>query len=178
MAIASSLTGDKQFQSWMSGDFGRHPGLFSSRLVADADEKGRAEEPWLMIIPCIRNRGHIFPWGGTLLAASVDKRGLIRPLMKIASCRIVQDAYDGATITFEQADFAKVARVMKPRRRKQISEEERKRLAELSRRHGFKPGHISKRWHSDEKTPFEGQTDSQAPGDLRAAKVDLPGVCV
>ena len=37
---------------------------------AEHGVSARAQDPWLMILLC--QYGHIFPWGGSVLAASVD----------------------------------------------------------------------------------------------------------
>jgi hypothetical protein len=106
---------------------------------AEFGDGARTVDPWLLLIPC--QYGHIFPWGDSLLAASVD--GHPRVARKIAAldcCTVVQDGDDGElTATFDEDDFRQVADLMKPRRRRQVSEAERKRLADLSARHGFKP---------------------------------------
>jgi hypothetical protein len=46
------------------------------------------------------------------------------------------------TVLFDVADFDQVAEIMQARRRRQVSEQERQRLAELSARHS--PFRISK----------------------------------
>lgn len=94
------------------------------------------DDPWLQIIPC--DFGHIYPHGGTTLAASINKRGpTMRTLVAMPCCRLWQDADDGATVLFDVADFKAVAKIMRPKRRRQVSDEERARLAEMSRRFGF-----------------------------------------
>jgi hypothetical protein len=69
---------------------------------AEHGKNGRADDPWLKIIPC--QRGHIFPWGGDRLAASIDTRGAsAKQLMELRGVEVVQDASDGATVLFGAA---------------------------------------------------------------------------
>jgi hypothetical protein len=80
----------------------------------------RIEDPWLMVIPC--HYGHIYPHGGTTLAASVDGHpNVAGQLRQLACCRVHQDGDFGElTVIFDVADFPAVARVMKPRRRRSL----------------------------------------------------------
>ena len=88
----------------------------------------RAEDPWLLIVPC--RYGHIFPHGGNRLAASVDGfQKVAGCLRRLPCCRVHQDGDGGElTVVFDVADFAKVARIIRPRRRRQVSAHERDRL--------------------------------------------------
>jgi Fe2+ transport system protein FeoA len=81
-----------------------------------------------MIVP--GRYGHIFPHGGSLLAASVDGHpNVAGVLRRLPCCRIHQDGDFGElTVVFDVADFAKVARIIRPRRRRQVSPEQRERL--------------------------------------------------
>ena len=85
-------------------------------------------DPWLLIVPC--RYGHIFPHGGNLLAASVDGHpNVAGVLRRLSCCQIHQDGDFGeVTVIFDVADFAKVARIIQPRRRRQVSAQERDRL--------------------------------------------------
>jgi hypothetical protein len=70
-----------------------------------------------MLLPC--KIGHVFPFGGTRLAASVD--GFPRLAKKIAAlptARVHQDGDDGTTIVFDVAQFDAVAKIMQPKRRR------------------------------------------------------------
>ncbi len=104
---------------------------------AEYGADARTEAPWLMIVPC--RYGHLFPHGGRLLAASVDGHpNVAGVLRRLKCCRVHQDGDDGElTVLFDVDDFAKVAKIMRPRRRRQISEAERQRLQAM----GFKKGH-------------------------------------
>ncbi len=90
--------------------------------------KQTIEDPWLMQIHC--KYGHIFPHGGSLLAASVDGHiNVAGVLRRLRCCRVHQDGDFGElTALFDVADFDKVAAIMHPRRRRQVSEAECERL--------------------------------------------------
>ena len=94
----------------------------------------RINDPWLKIIPC--QRGHIYPHGGDVLAASVvGRRKVASQLRRLPCCRVHQDGDDGElTVLFDVADFAQVAKIIRPRRRRQVSAAERERLKGM----GFK----------------------------------------
>ncbi len=104
---------------------------------AEYGPDARTEAPWLMIVPC--RYGHVFSHGGRILAASVDGHpNVAGVLRRLKCCRVHQDGDDGElTVLLDVADFAKVARIMRPRRRRQISEAERQRLQAM----GFQKGH-------------------------------------
>jgi hypothetical protein len=95
---------------------------------ADRGDGARAADPWLMIVH--GRYGHIYPFGGNLLAASVDGHPNVAGLLRrLPCCRIHQDGDFGElTVLFEVGDFAKVAKIIRPRRRRQVSPEQRERL--------------------------------------------------
>lgn len=111
---------------------------FGKRFKVDYEESYFAErsirsveDPWLMVMPC--RAGHIFPWGGTRLAFAVDTghtqlAGIMR---RLPCCETVQDGDDGeVNASFDVADFDEVAAIVRPRRRPQLSDEQRDRLRE------------------------------------------------
>ncbi len=107
---------------------------YEESFWAERPEFRQDEEPWLQIIPC-RN-GHIYPWGGTKLAACTTTSGPVaNRLRTLPSVEVAQDGADGVNVVFNVAHFEVVAEIMRPRRRRWVSETERQRLAELSRRY-------------------------------------------
>jgi hypothetical protein len=62
-------------------------------------------------------------------------------IAKLPRTEVWQDGEGERTVLFDVADFGKVAQIMRPKRRRQVSEDERQRLAEMSRR--FSPLRIS-----------------------------------
>ncbi len=90
----------------------------------------------MMQIPC--ERGVIYPYGGDLLAAEVEGRSQTRKRLRELDCTTTIQAGDEfLAVTFSVERFAEVAAVLKPRRRRQVSEAEKQRLRSLSARHGF-----------------------------------------
>jgi hypothetical protein len=103
---------------------------------ADNRQRRATIDPWLFEIPC--RRGVIHPYGGTVLAVMVDGRPkLASQLRRLACCTVLQDGDEESTFGFDVNHFPEVAAIVLPRRRRQISEAERQRLADLSKRHGF-----------------------------------------
>ena len=102
----------------LSERFGkRYRVQYEESYTADRGHGARAEDPHLLIVPC--RYGHVFPWKDDWLAASIDGHpnvaGVVR---RLSCCRIVQDGDFGElTIVFHVKDFAKVARIMRPRRK-------------------------------------------------------------
>jgi hypothetical protein len=88
--------------------------VYEESYCADRGNVARAEDPWLMIVP--GRYGHIFPHGGSLLAASVDGyRKVAGKLRRLPCCRVHQDGDDGElTVVFDVDDFGKVARIIRP----------------------------------------------------------------
>jgi len=127
--------------------------------VADHGVGARVNDPWLQIIPC--RFGHVFPHGGSTLAASVDGFPKIAGRLKrLSCCRVHQDGDFGElTVRFDVADFAKVARIMRPRRRRQVSLRERERLRAMGYQKGSQP-HVEEQY-SDRTCVSEGQTESE-----------------
>jgi len=105
--------------------------VYEESYHADRGDRARTEDPQLMVLLC--RYGHLYPWQGTRLAASVDGHpNVANQLRRLRCCRIHQDGDFGElTVIFDVADFAQAAQIMRPRRRRQISPEQR---AELIRR--------------------------------------------
>ena len=121
------LVGDK----WRVG--------YEDSYEAEYGENARTSDPWLMIALC--RHGHLFPWGDDLLAASTDKRGPVAQRLMALNCGTIrQDGDDGAMITFHVDDIAQVAKILKPRRRRRLSDEQKAKLAAASARYRFSAG--------------------------------------
>ena len=86
--------------------------------------------PWLMVIPC--KYGHIGPWGTDTLCASVEGHARVALKLKALPCvEIVQDGDFGEmTVEFRPEDFRQVAKIMRPRSRRRLSEAHRQKLLE------------------------------------------------
>jgi hypothetical protein len=100
--------------------------------------RARVDDAAYQVIPGAR--GHVFPWDLTRLAGSTDTSGLTaRRLKALPGVTVWQDGSDGATVLFPVDLLDQVADLLKLRRRRRVSDQERSRLAELGRRHGFQP---------------------------------------
>ena len=112
---------------------------YEESYEAERGQRGRADDPWLRIVPC--DFGRLFPWGGQLLAASSDKRGVAaRKLLAMDCCTLRQDGDDGVTVTFHVDHLDEVAAVMRPKRRRApMSPEHRAKLLKAGEAHRFKP---------------------------------------
>ncbi len=151
---------------------------YEPSYYAEHGQRGRTEEPWLMVLLC--QRGHICPWGPDTLAASTNKHGPVaKRLAAMDCCRVVKDASDGITVTFALADFETIAAEMKPRRRRKchLSQEQRERFAAVGRK-TLANLHRNRnviRTESDSLTSIGGEFDSQAvQGDLRRSGAPQP----
>jgi len=65
------------------------------------------------------------------LAASTDRHGSIAlRLLELSCCDVQQDGSDGVTVLFDLADFEEVAAIIQPRRRRWMSEDQRRACTE------------------------------------------------
>ena len=130
--------------------------------------KKTLEDPWLMIMLC--QHGHICPWGDNLLAACTDKNGSVaNRLRKHPLITITQDADDGVNALFDVKHFDEIAAIMKPKRRRQVSEAERERLRQMGAKHHFKHGAEGRKTERpcvqavpDGLGAVQGQTDAKS----------------
>lgn len=90
-------------------------------------------DPWYMQLSC--ERGTIYPHDGTMLAVEIDYRPRITAqVAALPGVVLYQDGDREKTFLFDVTLFDQVAEIVRPRRRRQVSEAERQRLAEMSRR--------------------------------------------
>ena len=127
-------------------------------------QRERTPDPWLMIIPCVH--GHIYVHGDGMLGAATDNNGATATkLVKLANAgygTVVQRGDDGVNIIFPVDNFDKFAEVMEPRRRRKVSESERKRLADMGRE-------TLKRHHNAQPKKSKRKRRKNKPGDSEAA---------
>ena len=101
--------------------------------------KQTVEDPWQMILLC--QHGHICPWGGSKLAACTDRAGRIaNRLMALPFIELAQDGDDGANVVFDAAHFDAVAEIMKPRRRRRMSDAQK--AAAAARLRQYQPANL------------------------------------
>jgi len=99
------------------------------------------EAPCLMTIPC--QRGHIYPHSGGILSAYSGKSGTRKRLMEMDCCTIHRLGDTEITANFDVADFGKVAEVMKPRKKRRLSDSQRRAQIERLKVHRFMPGQVA-----------------------------------
>ncbi len=130
----------------------------------------RVDDPWLLLIP--GTWGHVFPWGGALLAATTNSSGKVTNRLKaLPFVQVQQDADDGATVLFAPEKLDVIADLLKLHRRRHVSQRERQRLATLGRQFGFQPR--SHGYQSDSGTrPCVGASvsDPNIVGSLRSGE--------
>lgn len=131
---------------------------YEETYYAEYGRGARIEDAWYMVMMC--RYGHVFPHGGTTLAASVDGHPKVAGrLKKLSCCRVQQDGDFGElTAVFDVADFERVAQVMRPRRRRRVSEKERARLREIGFKRRAQP-HIEEQY-TDRRRVRMGRPDN------------------
>lgn len=91
------------------------------------DPKGRPRDkldPWMMVIPC--ERGEIYPYGGNALAIDIEDRPVTaKQVGKLPSTTPHQQGDHFSCMIFNVAYFAEIAKIVKPRKRKLMSEANR-----------------------------------------------------
>ncbi len=109
---------------------------FEESYFAERGENARVEDLSLMMIPCQRGH-HIFPWDESTLAVSLDRAPKTARKLLELGCKMAQDGDDGATLIFPVERFDEVARIVKPRRRRRLSAEQREKNAERLAKYAF-----------------------------------------
>jgi len=118
---------------------------------------------WMMQVPCQGRGVTIYPYGGNSLAVEVDRRPSIAAKLRgIEGLKLHQDGDNETTFLFDVALFEQVAEVVKPRRKRQVSDERRQELVSYGRRYGF---------GAQKSTPERAQTLS---GDSQTINSKLP----
>ncbi len=83
------------------------------------------KDPWMMTIPC-RGGAVIYPHGGDVLAVEIDYRPhLAKRLAAIPGVRLHQCGDGERTFLFPVDLFDQVAELVKPRRRRRLTQEQR-----------------------------------------------------
>jgi hypothetical protein len=111
---------------------------YEESYYAERGARAWADDPWLQIIPC--RAGHIYPWSPATLAVSTNTRGpTARKLAALPGATLWQEGDDGMTILFPLERFPEVAALMHPKRRRQMTEEQRQAAAERLAKYAFTP---------------------------------------
>ena len=90
-------------------------------------EPGGKKDPWYQVMPC--RHGQIYPYSDKLLAIHVKGYAARRKLADMAGLVQYNWSEDGeAVFLFAPALFEKVAEIVKPKRRRRLSEAQRMKL--------------------------------------------------
>src|SRR5262245_31382789 len=105
--------------------------LYGARFQITFDEaaEGRRKDSWLMQIPCAGKGVMIYPHGENLLAVQCDHRPSIAKRLAELGLRLAQDGDAEKTFVIPVERFEEVAAIVKPRRRRLLTEEQRAMLA-------------------------------------------------
>jgi len=95
------------------------------RLAHDHKPDVRAtDDPWLLTIPA--QFGHFYPHSAELIGFATNSRGpMARKLAALSFVTITQEGSDGYNLTFPAERFAEVALIARPKRRRQLTPEQR-----------------------------------------------------
>jgi hypothetical protein len=93
---------------------------------ASIDGQTHEERLWLYQIPC--KFGHIFVQGENTLGAYCNRIKVIPRLIALPGVRVKQRGDREVNVAFDPAQLAEVAQLLKARKRRVISAEERSRL--------------------------------------------------
>ena len=121
---------------------GRYRVVYEESYFVEHRLTARADDPWLQVLLC--QHGHIYPHGRDVLAASTNTRGgIARKLAALDCTEVIQDGSDGVNARFDVRDFERVAELLKPRRRRRLTVEQRRAAAERLAKYAFKPARQS-----------------------------------
>lgn len=106
--------------------------LYGKKYKITYDEAYYAEKPefrqqgenWLKLIPC--HFGTISPYGENTLCASTFGPGAIaNRLKRLSGVTVWQDGDDGVSVVFLVPMFETIAKIIRPRSKRRLSESER-----------------------------------------------------
>lgn len=111
---------------------------FGNRYRIEYDEAhiSRKDDPWLQIIPCLR--GHIYPHSSELLGVATNSRGsTANAIARLSGVTVLQEGDDGLNAGFPIELFPKIAKLVKPRRKRQLTADQREGAVERLAKHRF-----------------------------------------
>jgi hypothetical protein len=109
-------------------------GLDESASVPGQSAEDRA---WLVIVPA--KYGHLFIHSATELAAHADRTRIASQLVALPGVRVHHRGDREATVVFDPTVLDTVADLLQPRRRKALSDDQRRRLVEAGSGTRFGP---------------------------------------
>ena len=84
-------------------------------------------DPWYMVLPCIG--GEVYPHGGDRLAAFLRSGPRAEALKRLPCVQVKTVGSDGATVLFPVDVFDQLVKIIRPRRRRRLSEAQRRACA-------------------------------------------------
>jgi hypothetical protein len=105
------------------------------RIEYDPAHK-RGDDPLLQQIPC--KHGHVYIHSAELLAVATNGRKVGLRVAKLAGTVVLQEGSDGFNIAFPATMFAKVAAIVRPRRKRKTTAKELSRLAGMRNKAALK----------------------------------------
>ena len=138
----------------------RYRVTYEESYYVDRGDGARTKAPWLMVLPC--KNGYICPWGGSTLVACTNANGSVASqLRKLPFTTVAQDGDDGVNVLFDVKYLDEIAAIMKPRRRRRLSESQKRKSIERLRHY----------W------PVKGETVRKAvPQDAKSPRKHAPKV--
>jgi hypothetical protein len=92
------------------------------------------DDIWDLVIPGAG--GFVAPYGGEYLLACTNSLLTTRRILAaVPGAVVTRDGSDGQNVRFDVAHLDAAAEILRLRKRRRVDEAERRRLAELSRRH-------------------------------------------
>jgi hypothetical protein len=114
------------------------------RIVLDpsaGDDPSHAGRPWFYRVAC--KYGFIGVHGGSTLAVHCDRRRLFAALLAIPGGRVWQRGDREITVLVDAEHLDAAAGILKARRRRRLTEEQRERLVAAGQRNWFSRGTAS-----------------------------------
>src|SRR5882724_9649821 len=93
-----------------------------------------------MQIPCTGHGVTIYPHGGNVLAVEVDgRRNIAKKLAALPGLRLWQEGDRERTWLFDVSLFPQVAAIVQPKRRRQLTPEQREAMRQRLSNYAFRP---------------------------------------
>lgn len=116
---------------------GKYRVTYEESYHAQYGAQARIDDPWLQVI--IGRWGHIFPLGGGMLGVSTNSCGPTANRLKMLSfCTILLDGDDGLTLAFHIEHLHEIAKIIRARTTRRLSESRRAALIAAGKATHFK----------------------------------------
>jgi hypothetical protein len=95
-------------------------------------------DAWMMTIPC-RGNITIYPHGRDLLAVEVDHHPGVAKRLAALGLVVWQDGDKEGTFLFDVSEFEAVAEIVRPRKKRRLTPEQREACKERLKEYAFRP---------------------------------------